>query len=259
MGYETIEYTVSDDHVATVKLNRPDVLHAFNQTMCEEFRDVWQRVSQDDAVHAVVLRSSGERAFSAGLDRKRGYDVVENPFVEDTPVTWLCPKLNRVWKPIVCAVQGMAVGGALYWINESDIVICSPEARFCDPHVSLGLASARASIGFSRRIAFGEALRMALLGSDEWLSAERALAIGYVSEIVDQAELWDRAHALAAQIAAKPPAAVQSTLRAMWDSLDMPLSTAWRNAPAYSQIANPIAANQRASGPQQPDVKPTIR
>jgi enoyl-CoA hydratase/carnithine racemase len=57
-----------DDHVATITLNRPDALNAFNRTMCEELSRAWRLVKLDDAVHAVVLRASGDRAFSAGLD-----------------------------------------------------------------------------------------------------------------------------------------------------------------------------------------------
>ena len=67
--FETILYEVdADDRVATITLNRPDVLNAFDRQMCEEVRAAWKLVKDDPAVHAVVLRAEGDRAFSAGLD-----------------------------------------------------------------------------------------------------------------------------------------------------------------------------------------------
>lgn len=69
MEYETIGFEVNDsDGVATIALNRPEVMNAFNQPMCAEFANVWATVRDDKAIHAVVLRSNGGRAFSTGVD-----------------------------------------------------------------------------------------------------------------------------------------------------------------------------------------------
>ena len=65
MTYETLRYELTDDHVATITLDRPEALNAFNQKMCEEFRSVWATVRSDDAVHAVVLQGGGDRAFNS--------------------------------------------------------------------------------------------------------------------------------------------------------------------------------------------------
>lgn len=247
--FETIIYTAGDDHVATVTLNRPDSLNAFDQQMCKEFVDIWRLVRDDDDVHAVVLQAAGERAFSTGVDVKSPLDFGSNVWNEPDPGAWLSPKQNKVWKPVVCAVQGMIAGGALYWLNESDIVICTPEATFFDPHVSYGLTAALEPIGLSRRIPLGEVLRMALLGLDERMSAERALSIGLVTEIVSVDDLRRRAHELAAAIAEKPPAAVQGTVRAIWESLEVGRQVALDRGLAYTQIGNPVgtAAVDRSS------------
>ncbi len=61
--FETILYETSADHVATITLNRPEVLNAFDRAMCEEMRAAWHAVKEDPAVHAVVLRAAGDRAF----------------------------------------------------------------------------------------------------------------------------------------------------------------------------------------------------
>ena len=244
MGYETILYEVGDDHVATVTLNRPERLNAFNDTMCDEFSDVWRRVRLDDAVHTVVLRAAGERAFCTGVDVGEGLDWPENPWSQQDPGTRLGPRANLVWKPVIVACHGMTAGGAFYWLNEADIIICADDTTFFDPHVSYGLTAALEPIGLARRINLGDALRIALLGLDERLSAERALQIGLVTEVVARTELWDRAHALAAAVAAKPPAAVQGTVRAVWESLDLARSVAQAHGMAYTQIGNPLGTAQ---------------
>jgi enoyl-CoA hydratase/carnithine racemase len=193
------------------------------------------------------------------VDVGEGVDRVARPNVwsQEDPGIQLSPKLNQVWKPVVCAVHGMAAGGAFYWINESDLVICSEDAQFFDPHVTYGMTAALEPIGLARRVPLGEALRVALLGLDERMSAERALRIGLVSEVVPRESLWNRADELAKIIAAKPPAAIQGTVRAIWESLDATRSQALRTGLMYTQIGNPIGIPQvDRAGLDRP--KPTI-
>jgi enoyl-CoA hydratase/carnithine racemase len=138
----------------------------------------------------------------------------------------------------------MAAGGAFYWINEADIVICSEDATFFDPHVTYGMVAALEPIGLARRIPLGEVLRMALLGVDERMSAGRALTIGLVTEVVPRDLLRARARQLAGLIAAKPPVAVQGTVRAIWESLDETRSQALERGLAYTLIGNPIGVEE---------------
>jgi enoyl-CoA hydratase/carnithine racemase len=236
---ETVLFDVTE-HVATITLNRPEAMNSFNQAMLDDFALIWRTVKADDDVRVVVLRAAGERAFSTGMDVKEGIDRHPNVWSQGDPGEQLSPKLNQVWKPLVCAVHGMAAGGAFYWLNEADIVLCSDDATFFDPHVSYGLTAALEPIGLARRIPLGEALRIALLGLDERLSPERALQIGLVSEVLPRARLWDRADEIARVIAAKPPAAIQGTVRAIWESLDATRTQALRTGLSYTQLGNPI-------------------
>ena len=158
--------------------------------MCEEIRDAWHVVKDDDRVHAVVLRAAGDRAFSAGLDTKQSFgqpDIVWNHL---DPGEYLSPKWQKLWKPVVCAVQGMCTAGAFYFLNEADVVICSDDATFFDSHVTYGFVSAIEPIGLMRRIGLGDTLRMALTGNGERVSAETALRLGLVTEVVARDELW---------------------------------------------------------------------
>lgn len=255
MRYETILLDRGDDGVATITLNRPDRMNAFNRQMAAEFRDVWSSIRLDDAVRAVVLRAAGERAFCTGVDVTTGWgQQTDNPFHADDPVQWLSPKLNGVWKPMVTAVHGFCAGGAFYWLNESDIVICSDDAQFFDPHVTFGLVSAVEPAGMLGRVPLPEILRMALLGNDERVSAATALRISLVTEVVERERLHARANELAAAIARKPAAAVQGTVRAIWDALDLPRSAAVANALKYTQLGNPLGQAQidRSAMPKTP-------
>ncbi|MFE9924548.1 enoyl-CoA hydratase/isomerase family protein [Streptomyces sp. NPDC005774] len=251
MDLTTVLYGVTD-HVATVTLNRPHAMNSFTQEMLADFALIWRTVKQDDDVHVVVLRGAGDRAFSTGMDVKEGIDRHPNIWSRTDPGEHLSPKLNQVWKPLVCAVHGMAAGGAFYWLNEADIVVCSEDATFFDPHVSYGLTAALEPIGLARRIPLGETLRIALLGLDERVSAARALQIGLVSEVLPRDLLWERADGIARIIAAKPPAAIQGTVRAIWESLDATRTQALRTGLSYTQLGNPVgtAGVDRSSVPR---------
>ncbi|WP_406814667.1 enoyl-CoA hydratase/isomerase family protein [Mycobacterium sp. M23085] len=248
MTFETILLEVdARDHVATITLNRPAQLNAFNRTMCEEMARAWRMVKLDESVHAVVLRAAGDRAFSAGLDIKTPYGQPENIWNHEDPGELLSPKWQKMWKPVVCAVQGMCTAGGFYFINESDVVICSEDAMFFDSHVSAGLVCALEPIGLMRRIGLGETLRIALMGNDERVGAETALQIGLVSEVVAAEQLWNRAHQIAAAIAAKPPTATAGTVKAIWESLDKPYRAAMEQNLIYTRLGNPLGTAELAT------------
>lgn len=248
MTFETILLDVdADSHVATITLNRPDQLNAFNRTMCEEMAHAWRAVKLDESVHAVVLRAAGDRAFSAGLDIKTPYGQPENIWNHEDPGELLSPKWQKMWKPVVCAVQGMCTAGAFYFVNESDVVICAEDATFFDSHVAAGLVCALEPLGLMRRVGLGETLRIALMGNDERVSAGTALRIGLVSEVVANDQLWNRAHEIAASIAAKPPTATAGTVKAIWESLDKPYRAAMEQNLIYTRLGNPLGTAELAA------------
>src|SRR5260370_37325145 len=103
------------------------------------------------------------------------------------------------------------------------------------------MASALEPAGMLRRMPFGEVMRIALFGLDERMSAERALQIGLVSEVVPREALFKRADVLATRLAEKPPLAVQATVKAVWDSLSMSPEAARQVPLLYPQLTNPQA------------------
>jgi enoyl-CoA hydratase/carnithine racemase len=255
--FETIRYETSEDRVATITLNRPHVLNAFNRTMCNEMRTAWRMVKDDASVHAAVLRAEGDRAFCVGLDTNRPYGQPDDVWNHEDPGELLSPKWQHVWKPVVCAVQGMCTAGAFYFVNEADIVICSEEATFFDSHVTYGLVSALEPVGLMRKVGLAETLRIALSGNDERVTAETALRISLVTEVVAREQLWARAHGIAAAIARKPTSATQGTVRAIWESLDRPYRAAMQQGLIYTRLGNPIGMAEVAEkGADKPPPRP---
>jgi enoyl-CoA hydratase/carnithine racemase len=241
--WTTLEYQLIDG-VATVTLNRPHKMNAVNATMMTEFRELWPLLKDDDDVRVVVLRARGDRAFSTGLDRVEGFQYSDNVWNKSSPAQSLSPKHHLVWKPLVCAVNGICGGGAYYWLNDADIVIAAEDAAFFDPHVDFGLTAGSEPIGLARRIPIGEVMRIFLVGLEERMSAQRAREIGLVSEVVPADQLWARAVEIAAKIARKPPAAVQGTVRAVWESFDLGRTAALERALMYTMVGNPIGESQ---------------
>ena len=243
MDYSTIILDIADG-IATITLNRPEQLNCFNRRMVLEFRDVWTRLRTDPLVRVMVLRAAPGRAFCSGVDVKEGWRAEgedANPFDQDDPGEWLGPKSNKVWKPLIVAVHGMAAGGAFYWLNEADIVICSDDATFFDPHLKFGKISAVEPIGAMGRIPMQEITRMVLMADAERISAQTALRISLVTEIAAADALWNRAHELAATIAGRHPVAVQGSIRAIWEAQSLPRAQAVTNALRYIQVGKPIA------------------
>ncbi len=233
-SFKTLRYE-EDDGVAVVTLDRPEVHNAFNQDMQEELRQLWRDLRGHDPVRVIILTGAGDKAFCSGIDRdetiEQGYleDVhpterkrqhptgfVATPFQYNDPGSRINPKQNDLWKPVVAAVNGMACGGALYLLGESDIVIAAEHATFFDPHVTYGMVAGFESLHLLQKLPLGETLRIALLGAHERMSAARAYQLGLVSEVVPAAELRERAMWVARAIASAPVMAVQGTLRAVW-------------------------------------------
>jgi enoyl-CoA hydratase/carnithine racemase len=174
--FETIRFEVSD-RVATITLNRPDRLNAMNQTLKDELRESWRLVKNDPDVWVAILTGAG-KAFSTGADveglatggftradRWRELAMIEG--IVDLPT----PRRQRVFKPVIAAVNGAVAGFSLDLVTEADIPIASEQAYFVDPHVSIGLVSSHEMVNMARRVPLAVCMRMALLGKHERMSA----------------------------------------------------------------------------------------
>jgi enoyl-CoA hydratase/carnithine racemase len=263
--FETILYEERDG-IAFVTLNRPEALNSFDSTMCREVKDVWRSLRANDDVRCVVLSGAGERAFCVGIDRNAPdtYVVFEkstlygtsNNYMYDDPGKDLGPKTNDLWKPVICAVNGMACGGAFYMIAESDIVIAADHATFFDPHVTYGQAAVYEPIMLRQQISLGNVLRMALLGARERISAQTALQIGLVTQVVPAGELAATAEWLGESVASLDPFVSAGTLRAVWAANDLGRLEALSMAPSI--LATSINKDVMKAGNEAFDTQPRI-
>ncbi|MDT5025448.1 MAG: hypothetical protein QOE61_1874 [Micromonosporaceae bacterium] len=218
-----VVYTKADG-VATVRLNRPEAGNALSRRMRPLFIDIWADIREDADVRAVVITGTGDRHFCTGADVK---EVAESGTTTSTServaeaVVW-SPMQNGIWKPVICAVNGLVAGGGLHFVADADIVLAAESAAFMDSHVSVGQVGAIENIGLAHRMPLGSALRMTLMGRSYRMPAARAYQLGLVDEVVALDDLSDTATAMALAIAANSPAAVMRSKQAIWDSIGVP-------------------------------------
>ena len=187
VSYETITYEV-DGHTATITLNRPDALNALSPFMITELRAAYDDAENDDAVWLLIVTGTG-RAFCTGADVKEipedGKVINERAYLSSYD-QWEAPQegtppFRRMAKPVIVAVNGICCGAGLDWVTTGDIVIASDQATFFDPHVSIGLVAGREMVRLARVLPRSVALRMAILGKHERMSAERAYELGLIT------------------------------------------------------------------------------
>jgi enoyl-CoA hydratase/carnithine racemase len=241
MQFETILYEVAD-RIATITLNRPDQLNAVSPLMVRELRTAYAAAESDDAVWIAIVTGAG-RAFCSGADVKEipddGRVVYDEPYLTTYP-QWEAPQegtppFRSMTKPILAAVNGLCCGAGLDWVTTGDIVIASERAEFFDPHVSIGLVSGREVVRLARVLPLNVAMRIALTGRHERLSARRAYDLGLVSEVVEHERLLERAREIAGTVNRNAPLAVRGTRLAIRKGLDLPLHEAEVLAEAFRE------------------------
>jgi enoyl-CoA hydratase len=232
MGATSYEHLVVERHgpVGWLLNNRPDQLNAMNSAMRDEFADAWLELDRDPAVRVIVHTGNG-RAFQTGVDVSEiagdgvGFERYRQS-MEDFDVHFTSWH-QQVWKPVITAVNGICAGGGFHWVADADIVIAASDAQFFDPHVSVGQVVSIEAIGLIRKMPAEAVMRMAFVGKYERMSAERALQLGMISEIVDPPErLRERAQELGETIAKNSPAAMAATKKALWAALEHGLTDA---------------------------------
>ncbi len=230
--------TDKDTGVAVVTLDRPHRLNAVDLEMRDELVAAWRQLRFDDSVRAVVLTGAGERAFCTGLDRDAEVPQPGSPYMADDPLLQVGPKSNDLWKPVLAAVNGMACGGAFYLLGECDFLVADPSATFFDPHTTYGMVSAYEAVLMAQLMPHGEAARTALMGTAERLSAERAHAIGLVTELTGPGRALAAATAAAGIIAGYPTEGVQGTVRALWAAKEAAVQRGFAQAPHLIALGN---------------------
>ena len=200
MAFETIIVEV-EDHVALIKLNRPDALNALNSELLGELGQALAEADQNDKVRCILLTGS-EKAFAAGADIK---EMSEKSFVDMFMSDFFGKEgedVIRTRKPIIAAVSGYALGGGCELAMMCDFIIASDTAKFGQPEINLGVV---AGIGGTQRLTkfVGKSKSMDMHLTGRFMNAEEAERSGLVSRVVPAKKLMDEAMGAAQKIAEK--------------------------------------------------------
>jgi len=227
MEYTDIIFT-KEEHIATVRFNRPEAMNAFGPRMMSEIFAALEDAGNDPEVRVLILAGSG-RAFSTGADVKamaegqvresvaqRGQDGAE----QIPPNMALA--LRNMDKPVIAAINGFAVGGGLDLCLACDIRIASDKAKFAEVFIRRGLIPALGGTYFLPRLV-GLDKACELIWTGDMVDAQEALKLGLVTKVVPHDELDDAAYDMAAKLAKGPPLAIQAAKRAIYDGLTLNL------------------------------------
>jgi enoyl-CoA hydratase/carnithine racemase len=191
--------------------------------MIEPIRAIWADIKEDPSVRCTIVTGTGDRHFCTGADlgavAARGRVKAGNgPLKEE--VHW-SPRQNDVWKPTICAVNGLVAGAGFHFVVDADIVVASDQASFVDTHTNVGMVGAVENIGLAKRMPLGSALRMTLCGKHYRMPAERAYQLGLVDELAPPDKVLETAEEIAGQICKNSPAAVSLSMQAVWSAVEM--------------------------------------
>mmetsp|Transcript_2858 Transcript_2858/g.4941 ORF Transcript_2858/g.4941 Transcript_2858/m.4941 type:complete len:264 (+) Transcript_2858:154-945(+) len=220
MAFETIIVEI-EDHVALIKLNRPDALNALSQQLIGELQDALESADANDKVRCIVITGS-EKAFAAGADIKEMSSMsfaevnLSNLFAE------FGDRIQDIRKPVIAAVSGYALGGGCELAMACDFIIASETAKFGQPEINLGVI---AGIGGSQRLtrAVGKSKSMDMNLTGRFMDAEEAERSGLVSRVVPAKKLMEETMGAAHKIAEKSLIAARTAKEAVNRSFESSL------------------------------------
>src|SRR5262245_28715271 len=206
MDLEYVRYE-KRDRIARVTINRPDVMNALHPPASDELSKVWDDFAADPEVWVAIFTGAGERAFSAGNDLKfqASGGAVRMPPTGFGGIT----SRRDLWKPVIAAVNGVALGGGLELALACDIIVAADQARLGLPEPRVGLMAAAGGVHrLPRHIPLKVAMGMMLTGKP--ITAAEALRVGLVNAVVPLAELLPTAERWAQEILECSPLSVQA-------------------------------------------------
>jgi E-phenylitaconyl-CoA hydratase len=212
-------------NVAVITFNRPDAMNSIDSETGAELRGAWSRAAEDESVLCVVLTGTGEKAFCTGSDLKKTMPPKESP----AELTFGQVRSGHLLagmdmdKPIICAVNGYAIGGGMELALACDVRVASQNAQFALSEVRIGsIPGAGGTQNLPRVMSRSDAMLMLLTG--DRMDAQEALRTGLVSKVVPHDELLDVALAIASRIAQNAPLSVRAVKRLVRDGSTLPLS-----------------------------------
>ncbi len=213
------------DRIATITLNRPEQMNALSNELRIALSETFVALKNDESIGVAILTGAG-RAFCAGLDLKElaeGEKLLEKPIEEMEGKGDLVTPFKRFGRPIICAVNGVAITGGFELVLACDIIIASTEASFADTHARVGIMpGAELSQKLSRLIGIYQAKEVSLTGN--FVDAQQALAWGLVNRVVSPEELLPVCRSLAEDILNSPQDMIQKYKNLIDEGFGMPFS-----------------------------------
>lgn len=225
------------DGIARVTLNRPDKMNALTPEMVVRLADFWAEVADDDTVRVVLVTGAGQKAFCSGGDlgslipimmrTREPADEWEERLAARRSLLYAALLRNDTFfKPVVAAINGLALAGGAEFVLSTDIRVASTTAQFALTEVRRGLIAGGGSLArLARQVAWADAMEVALVG--EPIDAEHALRIGLVNRVVEPDQVLPVAEDLARRICLGAPVALAKTKEAMVRSSGRPLEEAF--------------------------------
>jgi enoyl-CoA hydratase/carnithine racemase len=231
LNYECVRVSIAD-HITRVTLNRPDSLNSINQLMHDELQEVFDQFAADDDQYLCVIAGTGERAFSAGSDLK---SIAKRGKSHDYPRSGYAGLIERfeLDKPLIAAVDGVAVGGGFELALACDILIATRRSRFGLPEPLIGaIAIAGGMHRLSRQVGLKQAMGLILTG--DIIDAEVADRMGIITQLVDHDELDETVDMWCEKILRCAPLAVRASKQTVMRGLDeASLEDAMRHQETY--------------------------
>jgi enoyl-CoA hydratase/carnithine racemase len=249
MEYQYATYE-KRNHVAVVTIRRPEVMNALHPPANEELSAIWNDFDADPDLWVAILTGAGDRAFSAGNDLKYTAAHADQNARPRPPLKGGFGGITSrfdLFKPIIAAVNGWAMGGGCEMALACDIVIAAEHARFGLPEPRVGLIAGAGGVQrLPRKIPLTIAMGMILTGKA--IDAAEAHRWGLVNDVVPAAELMPAAERWAAEIMQCAPLAVRGSKEAAMTGLDLPLEAALRRS--YDNVQAHMASQDRVEGPR---------
>ncbi|HMM75949.1 MAG TPA: enoyl-CoA hydratase/isomerase family protein [Gammaproteobacteria bacterium] len=223
MDYTTIAIA-HDGAVDWLCLNRPDRLNTITPAMCDELQHYFEGLERNHAVRIVVLRGAG-RAFCAGYDLKAAGPVSAGPIIGmrvQRQVSEVFMRMRRCPQPIVCLAHGATTGGGLAFALASDVRIAARDVKMNVAMVKVGLTGCDVGISYFLPRAVGSSVAAEMMMTGRMITAERALAVGLVSEVVAPDALEAAGRAMAEDMLKTSPMGLRLTKEGLRLNLDAP-------------------------------------
>lgn len=245
-------------HQAWITLNRPEAKNMLNGDAFVELADIWQEVRGDEQIRVAVLTAVGEQDFCCGGDlseviplwtgaRQAQTPVEERLLADPTILDKIVLKGEPLYKPVIAAVNGRALGGGTELLLATDIRIAADHAQFALPEPKVGIVPGAGSmVRLARQLPWAHAMRILMGG--EPITADEALAMGLVSEVVPLAQLQARAEQYADNICRQAPLALQAIKRTALETHTSP----WPEAFQYEmqQAGGVMMSKDAREGPR---------